>query len=81
MSEGVLREFHVNGCDDSTIFEMELSLKEFEIIKKFSTLCNKASEYLCQPTIEIIGLEYDEEEESFVIPLPKKPSSYEEIWG
>ena len=42
-------EISVDGCDDSTIFDMELNEVEFEFIKKLSTKCNKTSVCHCMP--------------------------------
>ena len=45
----------VDGCDASTEFEIELNALEFETVNRFVTLCNKASKYNCEPTIQIIN--------------------------
>jgi len=43
----------VCGCDDSTHFDMELTQKEYQLIKKVAILCTEKSEYNCMPTMEI----------------------------
>lgn len=43
----------IDGCDDSTVFEMELTEQEAELVKR---ICNRSSEtstYGCMPTMEI----------------------------
>ena len=41
------------GCDDTTRFEIELTDEELKTIIRFIKENNKASEYGCQPSIEI----------------------------
>jgi len=43
----------VKGCDASSIFTMELTKVEFELLKRVAQECNKASEYACMPTMKI----------------------------
>jgi hypothetical protein len=43
----------VHGCDDSTIFEMELTDKEAELIDEVCKKCTQMSEYDCMPTMDI----------------------------
>lgn len=43
----------IDGCDDSTIFEIELSRAEFHAIERLAQLAEATSEYGCEPTIEI----------------------------
>ena len=43
----------VDGCDDSTEFEIELKEQEYETIKKVADKCNETSTYSCQPRINI----------------------------
>ncbi len=46
-------EISVDGCDDSTIFKMELTKEEFSLIDKVAKLCTKMSRTGCMPTMEI----------------------------
>lgn len=41
------------GCDDSTIFRMELTDKEFELLKKVAEISVNTSTYDCMPIMEI----------------------------
>ena len=41
----------VDGCDDSTVVEMELSELELDFLKRFVKLVNETSTYGCMPTI------------------------------
>ena len=43
----------LNGCDDSTIFEMELTEQEYEFLSKVSELANKTSTYQCMPRLYV----------------------------
>lgn len=43
----------LNGCDDTTYCELELSDKELEFLIRISKEINKYSGYGCQPTISI----------------------------
>ena len=43
----------LNGCDDTTYCELELSDKELEFLIRISKEINKWSSYQCQPTISI----------------------------
>ena len=43
----------VQGCDDSTYFDMELSEEEYSIIKRVADKCTEESTYACMPTMEI----------------------------
>ena len=43
----------LNGCDDTTYCELELSDKELEFLIRISKEINKWSSYGCQPTISI----------------------------
>ena len=42
-------EIILDGCDDSTKFEMELTNEEFELLEKVSAKSNEASKYCCMP--------------------------------
>ena len=43
----------VRGCDDSSIFEMKLSIDEFKVVKRVAEQCTKTSTYSCMPTMAI----------------------------
>lgn len=43
----------LNGCDDTTYCELELSDKELDFLIRISKEINKWSVYGCQPTISI----------------------------
>lgn len=46
-------KINIVGCDDSTIFDLEVTQKELIFLKKLSDISIKTSEYGCQPIIEI----------------------------
>ena len=43
----------VDGCDDSSIFTMELTEDEAKLLKRVSDKCNETSTFHCMPTMEI----------------------------
>lgn len=43
----------LNGCDDTTYCELELTDKELEFLIKISKEINKYSTYRCEPSISI----------------------------
>ena len=43
----------IDGCHDYTQFIIEVTPEEETFLKKFSTLSKNASEYKCQPIIDI----------------------------
>lgn len=45
-------EISADGCDDSTVVEMELNELELDFLKRFSKLVNETSTYTCMPTID-----------------------------
>ena len=45
----------LNGCDDSTMCELELNHKEVEFLIKIAKEINKKSSYMCQPRIRILA--------------------------
>lgn len=47
----------LEGCDDSTIFDMYLSNDEIDLVKKMSELSQKHSEYSCMPVMSICTYE------------------------
>ena len=52
-NEKKLYHIDLNGCDDSTIFEMELSEQEYEFLSRVSELANKTSTYQCMPRLYV----------------------------
>lgn len=47
-------KFALYGCDDNTIIEIEVTNKELKFLERLETLTNKASNYACEPTLNII---------------------------
>jgi DNA-binding protein Fis len=47
----------VDGCDDSTCFEVELDAVEFELVKMICEKCTATSAYGCQPRMTISELD------------------------
>lgn len=43
----------IHGCDDSSVFEMELTDEEAEVIKRVAEECTNTSTYGCMPTMTI----------------------------
>ena len=43
----------LNGCDDSTSFEMDMTEQEAELFRKASDLSIDASQYGCMPTMSV----------------------------
>lgn len=46
-------QISIDGCDDSTVFEIELDDKEIAVAERLASICNKTSEFSCMPTMEI----------------------------
>jgi hypothetical protein len=46
-------EINVIGCDDTTTFQVELTKKEFELVKRICETCTATSSYNCQPKMQI----------------------------
>ena len=44
-------EILLNGCDDDTIFTMEMTNNEYEFLKRVAELANKTSTYSCMPRL------------------------------
>ena len=44
-------KIRVDGCDDRTEFNMELTDDEAKTVQRLIDLCCKTSEYGCQPTM------------------------------
>lgn len=43
----------LHGCNDSTIFEMELTEEEYKLVKKIADKSEEVSTYGCMPIMEI----------------------------
>lgn len=43
----------INGCDDSTCFDVELDDKEAAAVHRIALLAKETSTYVCMPTMEI----------------------------
>jgi hypothetical protein len=46
-------EISVHGCDDSSVFIMELTNEEKSIVERVAQKCTETSTYKCMPTMEI----------------------------
>lgn len=46
-------EIRLNGCDDTTKFELEVSDEQFEFLRTIARLSTEASTYGCQPTLRV----------------------------
>lgn len=46
-------EIILEGCDDETVFDMDLSDEEYELVKKISDKANETSEYSCMPRMYV----------------------------
>ena len=52
-------EVWLNGCDDDTIFTMEMTNNEYEFLKRVSELANETSTYRCMPRLFLDdGIDY-----------------------
>ena len=47
----------VDGCDDSTFFNMELTKNEFNLLESVVDKCNETSTYGCMPVMTITKAE------------------------
>jgi len=52
-SELKLYRIALHGCDDSTIFEMELTDEEFALAERIAAKSEETSSYGCMPTMVI----------------------------
>lgn len=43
----------LEGCDDNTVFKMELTDDEYELVKKISVKANAMSTYDCEPRMYV----------------------------
>jgi len=46
----------IHGCDDSTIFEIEMTKAEYVFLKKIADRSQEVSTYGCMPIIYIEGI-------------------------
>ena len=53
-------EIILDGCDDSTKFEMELTNEEFELLEKVSSKANETSTYCCMPRMYVCEVAEEE---------------------
>lgn len=56
-----LYKITLEGCDDQTDFEMELTDKEYELLKRVSEKANETSTYGCMPRMYITEVNPDEQ--------------------
>jgi hypothetical protein len=56
-------EIRLEGCDDSTIFIMELDENEKILVEEISRLSKKASTYGCMPVLHINPINEEGENE------------------
>ena len=47
-------EIILSGCDDETVFTMELTQQEYEFLMRVSELANKTSTYGCMPRMYVV---------------------------
>ncbi len=47
----------LDGCDDSTGFEIELTDEEYELVDKISDMSHENSRYGCMPTMDVSKVE------------------------
>lgn len=52
-----LYRISVHGCDDSSIFNMELTEEEARVVKLVADKCTETSTYSCMPKMEIEELQ------------------------
>lgn len=48
-----LYEITLNGCDDDTVFDMELTDVEYELLRRVSEKANETSTYCCMPRMYV----------------------------
>lgn len=53
MKEKKMYKVKIIGCDDITIINVELSIEEYDIIKRLCDLSEKTSHTQCEPTMSI----------------------------
>ena len=52
-AEGMNYRIAIHGCDDSTIFDMDLTDTEVATVRRMVALAAETSNYSCMPTIEV----------------------------
>lgn len=50
-------EITLNGCDDDTVFTMELTEQEYRLLVRVSEVANETSTYGCMPRMYIERVE------------------------
>ena len=51
--EKKLYSINLEGCDDETIFDIELTLQEYSLLERISKLANETSTYGCMPRMYV----------------------------
>ena len=51
--EFMVVEIILEGCDDSTVFEMDVTDAEYTFLKRVSDKANKTSTYDCEPRMYV----------------------------
>jgi len=49
----------VNGCDDTTSFELDVNEDEIKFLKTIVDKCNETRTYVCMPGMEITEIKED----------------------
>ena len=57
----------LNGCDDYTEFEMDLSAEELALVKRISAISEATSIYSCMPTLTVELIEKEDEHASITL--------------
>lgn len=60
------------GCDDATSFDMDLTDSEADTLHKVSEASKKASDYSCQPVMEIQQKESASSREGLLVEIFRK---------
>lgn len=55
MSENTLNTYKIilEGCDDTTVFDMELTDDEYNLLVRVSEKANETSTYMCEPRMYV----------------------------
>lgn len=46
-------EICLNGCDDETVFEMDVTEAEYDLLDRVSKKANETSTYTCMPRMYV----------------------------
>jgi hypothetical protein len=46
----------VDGCDDSTVFDIDATAEEFAFLKRVAAQCTASSSYRCMPVMSVIAV-------------------------